>query len=68
MEATGLVNLDDQCFPIIHNLCYDMIIDYNCNSYCTLNIESPCHNFEEFNNKVINTKQFYIIHINFRSF
>ena len=67
MEAIGVINLDDQCFPIMHNLCYDKIIDYNCNSFNTLSIESPYYNYEEFNNKVINTKQFPLIHINCRN-
>ena len=52
MEAIDTINLDDQCFPFIHNLCYDKIIDFNCNSFNTL-IESPYHNYEECNNKVI---------------
>ena len=67
MEAIESIDLNDQCFPIMHNLCYDGIIDYNCNSFNTLSIESPYYNYEEFNNKVINAKEFSIIHINCRS-
>ena len=67
MEAIESIDLDDQCFPIMHNLCYDEIIDCNCNSFNALSIESPYYNYEEFNNKVINAKQFSIIHINCRS-
>ena len=67
MEAIDSINLDDQCFSIMHNLCYDKIIDHKCNSFNKLNIESPCYNYEEFNSKVINNNQFQILHINCRS-
>ena len=61
MKAIESIDLDGQCFPIMHNLCYDKIIDCNCNSFSTLSIESPYYNYEEFNNKVINTKKFSIV-------
>ena len=51
----------------MHNVCYDKIIDYKCNSFNTLSAESPYYNYEEFSNKVINAKLFSIIHINCRS-
>ena len=63
MEAMESIDLNDQYFPIMHNLCYE-IIDYNCNRFKTLSIESQYCNYEEFNNKVINAKQFLIIRIN----
>ena len=67
MEAINSINLGDQYFSIMHNLCYYKIIDYNCNSFNTFSIESPYFNYEEFNKKVINTKPFAMIHIICRS-
>ena len=66
MEAIESIDLDYQCFPIMHNLCYDKIIYHNFNSINTLSIESAYYNYKEFNNKVINAKKFSIIHINCR--
>ena len=67
MEAIESIELDYQCLPIMHNLCNDKIIEYNCNSFTTLSIESPYYNYEDFNNKVINPKQFSTIHISHRA-
>ena len=67
MEAIESIELDYQCLPIMHIMCYDKIIEYNCNSFITPSIESPYYNYEELNNKVINAKQFSTICINCRS-
>ena len=56
MEAIESIELDYQCLPIMHNLCNDKIIEYNCNSFITPSIESPYYNYDEFNNKVIIAK------------
>ena len=56
MEAMESIELDYQCLPIMHNLCNDKIIEYNCNSFITPSIESPYYNYDEFYNKVINAK------------
>ena len=66
METIDSISLDDQCFPVMHNLCYDKIIDSNCNSFYTISIELPYYNYDEYDNNVINTHQFSIIIINCR--